>query len=79
MDCILKNHKLTVNHIDYYIYLHSNHVIIHLRVEGEHIAFYQASINNTVDWITLDYNKGFPLPIEVMNFCDRVVKNKIFW
>jgi hypothetical protein len=82
MNYILKGYKITVDGLNYYLYYHSDQIIIHLRHSRTHKVFcyYQIEIISTIEWNNMYVsNPNYPLPNEIVNFCERVNKNKILW
>lgn len=81
MNYIVRNKHFNINGKDYYIYLHSDHVIIHVKHFGLIRQYYQTKIDNIIHWgeTSLLNNEDINLPKEIKNYCDKIVSNKVFW
>lgn len=89
MNYILRNYPIKIGQEYYFIFLYSDHLIIHRRNEERKfdnytitptLTYYQFKISDKIDW-----NNGCVagqsrfLPFQIKNFCDRVFNNKCFW
>jgi len=78
----------------YDIYIHLDHLIIH-KINKDHTLgieiYFQVPINNIIQWENIyssrplvdlainPYEKGNLPHYKVVNFCNKIMNNKIFW
>ena len=86
MNYILNGELIVVDNNLFYIYLHSDHVIIHRRespngfFNTKVVQYFQARIDNNIDWDEMEKDpKMNGLPTKVKEYCDSFLTCKAFW